>query len=92
MIISGYKHETKKNIMYVSKTKMGKRELILEAVHSMWTAETILHFYLWTASEVLVVRERGMKATNLLKLYMYCNFSQHITETLTMLAPMLGLD
>ena len=38
MIISGYKHENKRNIMYVSKTKMGKRELILEAVHSMWTA------------------------------------------------------
>ena len=33
-----------------------------------------------------------MKATNLLKLYMNCNFSRRITETLTMLAPMLGLD
>ena len=29
MIISGYKHE-KKNLMYLSKTKMRKRELILE--------------------------------------------------------------
>ena len=29
------KKKKKKNIMYVSKTKMGKRELILEAVHSM---------------------------------------------------------
>ena len=39
MTISGYKHEKKKrNIMYLSKTKMGKRELILEAVHGMWTA------------------------------------------------------
>ena len=40
MIISGYKHEKKqqRNITYLSKTKMGKRELILEAVHSMWTA------------------------------------------------------
>ena len=39
MIISGYTHEKKKRtIMYLSKTKMGKRELILEAVHSMWTA------------------------------------------------------
>ena len=42
MIISGYKHEKKRkekrNLMYLSKTKMGKRELILEAVHSMWTA------------------------------------------------------
>ena len=33
-----------------------------------------------------------MKATNLLKLYMNCNFSRRITETLTMLVPMLGLD
>ena len=33
-----------------------------------------------------------MKATNLLKLYMNCNFSQCIIETLTMLAPMFGLD
>ena len=38
MIISEYKLENKRNIMYVSKTKMGKRELILEAVHSMLTA------------------------------------------------------
>ena len=49
IIISGYNQEKKKkkkkkrqkekrNIMYLSKTKMGKRELILEAVHSMWTA------------------------------------------------------
>ena len=35
---------------------------------------------------------KSIKATNLLKLYMNCNFSQSITETLTMLAPMLGLD
>ena len=35
MIILGYKHENKRNIMYVSKTKVSKRELILEAVHSM---------------------------------------------------------
>ena len=41
MIISGYKHEKKRNIMYLSKTKMGKRELILEAVQSMWTALAI---------------------------------------------------
>ena len=33
-----------------------------------------------------------MKATNLLKLYMNCNFSQCIIETLTMFAPMFGLD
>ena len=33
-----------------------------------------------------------MKATNLLNLYMNCNFSRSITETLTMLAHMLGLD
>ena len=38
MISSGYKHEKKRNIMYLSKTKMGKRELILEAVHKMWIA------------------------------------------------------
>ena len=39
MIISGYTHEKKRRyIMYLSKTKMGKSELILEAVHSMWTA------------------------------------------------------
>ena len=67
----------KKNILFLSKTKMGKREIILEAIHSMWTAYAILHFYLWTAFKVLVVRknEAGMKRTNLLKLYMnYCNF------------------
>ena len=29
------KKKEKKNIMYLSKTKMGKRELILEAVHRM---------------------------------------------------------
>ena len=29
MIISGYKHE-KRNIMYLSKTEMGKEEMILE--------------------------------------------------------------
>ena len=78
--------------MYVSKTKMGKRTLHLKAVHSMWTAYAILHFYLWTAFKVLVVRNRGMKATNLLKLYMNCYFSRSIIETLTMLAPMLGPD
>ena len=38
--------------------KMGKRELILEAVHSMWTAKAILHFYMWTAFKVLVVRNK----------------------------------
>ena len=43
MIISGYKHEKKKKKkkkernMHLSKTKMGKRELILEANHSMRT-------------------------------------------------------
>ena len=30
--------KNKQNIMYLSKTKMGKRELIFEAVHSMRTA------------------------------------------------------
>ena len=38
MIISAYKYEKQGKIMYLSKTKMGKKELILEAVHSMWTA------------------------------------------------------
>ena len=37
LMISGYKHEKKRNIMYVSKMKMDKGELILEAFHSMWT-------------------------------------------------------
>ena len=36
--------------------------------------------------------EKGIKATNLLKLYTDCNFSQSFTETLTMLAPMCGFD
>ena len=34
MRISGYKHEKKRNSMYLSKTKMHKMELILGAVHS----------------------------------------------------------
>ena len=37
MIISDYKHKKekkKRNIMYLSKTKLRKMELILEAVHS----------------------------------------------------------
>ena len=58
MIISGYKHEKKRNIKYLYKTKMGKRELSLEAVHRMWTALAILHFYLWTVFKVLVVRKK----------------------------------
>ena len=33
-------------------------ELILEAVHSMRTAIAILHFYLWIAFKVLVVRKK----------------------------------
>ena len=43
IISSGYKHEKKgeKNIIYLSKTKMHKRELILEAVHRIWTAQAI---------------------------------------------------
>ena len=32
------KKKKKKNTMYLSKTKMGKRKLILEAVHIMWAA------------------------------------------------------
>ena len=39
--------------MYLSKTKMGKREPILEAVPSMQTAWAIFYFYLWTAFKVL---------------------------------------
>ena len=48
--------------MYLFKTKNGKRELILEAVHSMWTALAILHFYLWTALKVLVVRKKRQES------------------------------
>ena len=33
-----------RNIMYLSETKMGKMELILEAVHSMRTAIAIFAF------------------------------------------------
>ena len=42
--------------MYLSKTKMGKKELILEA--GMRTAQAILHFCQWTTFKVLVVRKK----------------------------------
>ena len=79
--------------MHSSKTKMGKRELILEAVHSMWTAYAILHFYLWTAFKVLVVRKKRHESNKSVEIvHTHCNLALSITETLTMLAPMLGLD
>ena len=43
-------------------------------------------------SKFQLYETRGMKSTNLLKLYMHFNFSRSIIETLTMLAFMLGLD
>ena len=69
MIISGYKHEKKKKKKkkHNNKTKIGKMELILEAVHSD------IAFLPVNCFKVLVVRKkkrRGMKATNPLKLYM----------------------
>ena len=79
----------KKKHYLVIKTKMGKRELILEVceLHKRFCISTCE-----LLSKFLLCEKRGMKATNLLKLYMNCNFSRSITETLTMLAPMLGLD
>ena len=73
--------------MYLSKTKMGKKELILECFISDFAFLPVNCFQSFSCA-----KKRGTKATNLLKLYVNCNFSRIITKTLTMLAPMLGLD
>ena len=70
---------------------MGKRELILKAVHCISDSAFLPVNCFQSFS---CAKKRGMKATNVLELYMYtnCNFSRSFIKTLTMLAPMLGLD
>ena len=92
MIISGYKHDNKRNIMYVSKTKTGKRELISSSQYVNYISDfAFLPVNCFQSFSCAKKRHESNKSVEIVH-YMNCNFSRRITETLTMLVPMLGLD